>query len=157
MCTDEELELHNIHIVYAGGGFMFENFKSRVKQCRFADRVHLLGIIHKKDVNEIFKLSDVYVIASDFEGTSVSLLEAMYNSLPIIASRAPGIIRTVTDNKDALMFTTKNAEELKINLLRICSDNNLKKTISLAAKETYEKNYSYDKMINEYTKILYRE
>ena len=157
MCTDEELELHNIHIVYAGGGFMFENFKSRVKQCRFADRVHLLGIIHKKNVNEIFKLSDVYVIASDFEGTSVSLLEAMYNSLPIIASRAPGIIRTVTDNKDALMFTTKNAEELKINLLRICSDNNLKKTISLAAKETYEKNYSYDKMINEYMKILYRE
>lgn len=157
MCTEQEVEQHNIHIVYAGGGFMLEDFMSRVKQCRFADRVHLLGIIHKESVKEIFKLSDIYVIASDFEGTSVSLLEAMYNSLAIIASRAPGITKTVTENEDALMFTTKNAEELKTCLLRMYSDNDLKKAISLAAKETYEKNYSYDKMIDEYIKILNKE
>ena len=157
MCTEREVEQYNVHIVYVGGGFMFEDFKSRTRQSRFADRIHLLGIIHKENVKEIFKLTDIYVIASDFEGTSISLLEAMYNSLPVIASKASGITRIVTENKDALMFTTKNAEELKKNLLRICDDNDLKKAISLAAKETYEKNYSYENMINEYIKILNKE
>lgn len=154
LCTPQEIEQHNIHLVYAGGGRMFEEFKARVTKSRYADRVHILGIVPKENVNEIMKLSDQYVIASDFEGTSVSLLEAMYNSLPIITSRAPGIIKTINEKDEALMFTTKNAEELKAHILNICNDSNLATTLSYAARKAYDERYSYDRMIDMYVQIL---
>lgn len=154
LCTQQEIETHNLHIVYAGGGSMFEEFKSRVKQSSFSERVHMLGIVPKENVNEIFKLSDLYVIASDFEGTSVSLLEAMHNSLPIIASRAPGIVNTINEEKEALMFTTNSAEELKVNILKICTDTSLVSKLTAAAREAYEKRYNYERMIDRYVKIL---
>ena len=154
LCTPQEIEQHNIHLVYAGGGHMFEEFKARVTKSRYADRVHILGIVPKENVNEIMKLSDQYVIASDFEGTPVSLLEAMYNSLPIITSRAPGIIKTINEQDEALMFTTKNAEELKAHILNICNDSNLATTLSYAARKAYDERYSYDRMIDMYVQIL---
>ena len=155
--TPQELEQHNIHIVYAGGGHMFDDFKSRVYKSPHTNRVHMLGIVPKENVNEIMKLSDQYLIASDFEGTSVSLLEAMYNSLPIITSRAPGIVNTISENKEALMFTTKNASELKDNILKICTDKELAKNLSKEARKAYEERYSYEKMIDRYVQILNKE
>lgn len=154
LCTQQEIERHNIHVVYAGGGSMLEDFKIRVSQSCYADRVHMLGIVPKENVNEIMKLSDQYVIASDFEGTSVSLLEAMYNSLPIMTSRAPGIIKTINEKNEALMFTTKNAEELKTHILNICNEPDLAKELSSAARKAYDERYSYDTMIDRYVQIL---
>ena len=157
LCTPQEIEQHNIHVVYAGGGSMLEDFKTRVSKSRYADRVHMLGIVPKENVNEIFKMSDMYVIASDFEGTSVSLLEAMYNSLPIMTSSAPGIIKTINEKNEALMFTTKNAEELKTHILDICNEPDLAKELSSAARKAYDERYSYDTMIDRYVQILNKE
>lgn len=157
LCTPQEIEKYNIHIVYAGRGYMFEDFKARVKDSPLANRTHLLGTIPKENVNEIFKMSDIYVIASDFEGTSVSLLEAMYNSLPIITSRAPGIIKTINEKDEALMFTTKNADELKKHILDICNDSDMAATLASAARKAYDERFIYDTMIDRYVQILNKE
>ena len=47
-------------------------------------------------IPDYYKTADFYIISSDYEGTSLSLLEAMFNKLAIIASDAPGINRMLT-------------------------------------------------------------
>ena len=150
----EELERFNIHIAYAGTGNMIKTLKDIAQNNDLADRVHFLGFVPKETVNEVFKMSDAYTIASDFEGTSVSLLEAMYNKIPILASNAPGINDMVKDNYSALMFEIKNENELKKQIQIILKDNTVTKIISTNAYNDFISKYRYEDMIDRYTTIF---
>ncbi len=155
MIDNEELEKYNLHIVYAGLGEMIDQLKQMSRDYSLVNRVHFLGFVPKEKVNQVMKLSDIYIIASDFEGTSVSLLEAMYNGMPILASNAPGINETITPN-ECMMFPTKDAVALKDNIIAILNNSSLCGQLSNNAKTRYFKLYNFDYMINRYIEILTR-
>ena len=152
--TSKELEEINPCIVFAGSGNQQQAMKELASNLEISDRVFFLGNIAKENVNEIYKLSDIYVIASDYEGTSVSLLEAMYNSKMIIASKAIGIMDMVTENSDCMMFEIQNNTELKNAIIKIVTNKNFAINISTNAKATYDKHYNYKNIIEEYKNIL---
>ena len=154
--SSEELKLYNPHIVYAGDGASREYLKKKAAEYKLENRISFLGNIPKEKVKDIYKLSDYYLIASDFEGTSVSLLEAMFNRKPIIASRVSGIVNTIREGKDCLMFTVKNAAELKGCLIKYIQQPQLAKDLSSNAYEHYLCNYNYDNVVAEYIEILNR-
>lgn len=151
--TKEDIEKYNIHIAYAGTGNMLEPLKRKAEQLGLGSRVHFLGFVPKEQVNEVFKMSDAYTIASDFEGTSVSLLEAMYNKLPILASDAPGINDMVNSNC-AFMFKTKDAGELNKQMLAILTAPELAGTVAQNAHNEYTKRYNYENMLERYINIF---
>lgn len=152
--SPEELKQFNPYIVYAGNGASREYLKKKAAEYKLENRISFLGNIPKEKVKDIYKLSDYYLIASDFEGTSVSLLEAMFNRKPIIASRVPGIVNTIREGKECQMFTVKNAAELKECLIQYIQQPQLAKDLSLKAYEHYLYNYNYDNVVAEYIKIL---
>ena len=154
--SSEELKLFNPHIVYAGDGASREYLKKKAAEYKLENRISFLGNIPKEKVKDIYKLSDYYLIASDFEGTSVSLLEAMFNRKPIIASRVSGIVNTIREGKDCLMFTVKNAAELKGCLIKYIQQPQLAKDLSSNAYEHYLCNYNYYNVVAEYIEILNR-
>ena len=133
---------------------MVESLKEKAKEYGIAERVHFLGFVPKEDVNRIFKMADAYIIASDFEGTSVSLLEAMYNRKPIIASDAPGINDMITDGESGLLFKTGNAGEVKKHLITYFTQPQLAEMLSNGAYKVFESTYSYSKMIENYIRIF---
>ena len=148
-----ELSRLNPHIVYAGTGNMVAQLKQKAMEYDIDERVHFLGFVPKKDVNEVMKLSDIYVIASDFEGTSVSLLEAMYNGKMIIASDAPGIKDTINKG-ECLMFPTKDAVALKKAIVNMLDDHGLQKQLAANARLRYQKSYNYNNVISDYLTML---
>lgn len=154
MFTKEELTKYNIHIAYAGRGYMVESLKEIAKEKELNDNVHFLGFVPKEDVNKVFKMTDVYTIASDFEGTSVSLLEAMFNKKTILASNAPGIKDMVKDKYSALLFETKNATELYGHIKRLLDNPKLGEELSNKAFNDFTANYSYQDMLNRYIRIF---
>lgn len=152
--SKEEMQQYKPHIVYAGSGNMLQPMKEKAGSLGIADNVHFLGFVPKEQVNKVFKMSDMYIIASDFEGTSVSLLEAMFNKLPIIASDAPGINDMVKDNVSALLFKTKCAVEVKEHIKTIIDTPELAQNISDGAYREFEAKYSYKNVIDRYTEIF---
>lgn len=152
--TEDEIHEVNPHIVYAGNGAMMQDLKQFVKEKRIEDRVTFLGIVPKENINEIYKMSDIYLIASDFEGTSVSLLEAMFNKMPIIASRAPGIIDTIKEGTECLMFKIKDYKELKDCIIKLLSDKVLVNQLADHAYNHFKCDYSYDDVIEKYIQLL---
>ena len=150
----QELEDIKPFILFAGGGDKLQEMKDLAKELNIDKNVKLLGNVAKEKVNEIYKLSDIYVIASDYEGTSVSLLEAMYNKKPIIASKARGIVDMLTEGNNCLMFNTKNEIELKEAVVRMATDKQLAEELSNNAQKTYNEKYSYSNTIDEYKKYL---
>lgn len=152
--NNTELKQYNPYIVYAGDGQKRPELQQFASDHNLLDRVKFLGNVPKERVNEIFKLSDIYVISSDFEGTSVSLLEAMFHKIPIIASDVQGIKDTVTRDKECLMFSARNPHELKYMICKYLSDDKLQNDMTEKAFYKYNKIYNYSNIISLYKNIL---
>lgn len=152
--TKDEMTKYNPVIVFAGHNKIGGGFISLQDELGIADRVKMLGFVPKEKICEILQLSDIYVIASEYEGTSVSLLEAMFNSMPIVASRVSGIVDTVTEGNSAVMFDVGNAGQMKESIIGLLSNPETRKSLGISAKEEYEKKYSYSRIVNDYLTIL---
>lgn len=152
--TVEEIQRLNPFIVYAGDGPMRNELEVLVADMTLQDRVCMLGMIPNNMVKEIMAMSDVYIISSDFEGTSVSLLEAMYNSKVIISSDVPGLRDMVSNNHTGLLFTVKDESSLKESMLRCVKLEDLSDSLAKNARMDFDKRYNYDEMVTEYLRLI---
>ena len=154
LMNDSELSTYNPYIVFAGSGPMLESLKQSAQDLGIAQRVKFLGFVPKEAVNEIYELSDIYVICSDFEGTSVSLLEAMFHKIPIIATNVQGINDTVQKDIDCLMFDLNDTKTLKALICTFVSNEHLKSKLTDNAYQHYLKKYNYSNIISYYKNVL---
>lgn len=152
--SKEQLEKYKPFAVFAGDGNMKEELAIIAKENNIENRVRFLGSIPKETVNEIFALSDIYLIASDFEGTSVSLLEAMFNKMPIVISKAHGLVDMIEDEVDGLAFEMRNNDALKECIMRYLDDESLRSRLSGSAYRKYCRKYSYSDVVSSYKDLL---
>ena len=80
----------NARVVMAGNGDLMESMIRLVAKKGLADRFHFTGFLHGKQVYEMFKVSDVYVMPSVSEPFGISPLEAMQCGVPSIISKQSG-------------------------------------------------------------------
>ncbi len=149
-----ELETYRPHAVYAGDGPMEDDLKHFVEINGLSEYVTFLGVVPNDKVCEIMCMADIYLIASDFEGTSVSLLEAMFNAKPIVASDVPGLRNMIESGRNGLLYEVSSAVELKKCLIELFSDADKARKLGMAAKDSYNARYDYIKMIEAYKELL---
>ena len=80
----------NARVVMAGSGDLLESMIHLVAQKGLSDRFHFTGFLRGKQVYEMFKVSDVYVMPSVSEPFGISPLEAMQCGVPTIISKQSG-------------------------------------------------------------------
>lgn len=80
----------NVRFVMAGGGDMEAAMIRLVAKRDIADRFHFTGFLRGKEVYQMFKDSDVYVMPSVSEPFGISPLEAMEMGVPSIISKQSG-------------------------------------------------------------------
>ena len=80
----------NVRFVMAGSGDMMEQMIDLVARKQIADRFHFTGFMRGKEVYEVFKSSDVYMMPSISEPFGISPLEAMQCGVPCIISKQSG-------------------------------------------------------------------
>ena len=80
----------HIRFVMAGSGDMMDQMIQLVANRGIADRFHFTGFLRGKQVYEMLKSSDVYVMPSVSEPFGISPLEAMQCGVPSIISHQSG-------------------------------------------------------------------
>ncbi len=83
-------KVHNVQFVMAGGGDMMEKMIRLAAQRDISDRFHFAGFLRGKQVYEMLKASDVYIMPSVSEPFGISPLEAMQMGVPSIISKQSG-------------------------------------------------------------------
>lgn len=104
----KEIENPDIHYAIAGKG----ELKEHIEQLGF-ENVHLLGF--RNDVDELYKVADLYVHPSFREGLSVALMEAIASGTAVIASDIRGNRDVVSQEK---LFDPRNIEMAKEKILQ---------------------------------------
>ena len=83
-------KVHNVQFVMAGSGDMMEKMIRLVARRGISDRFHFTGFLKGKQVYEMLKASDVYIMPSVSEPFGISPLEAMQMGVPSIISKQSG-------------------------------------------------------------------
>jgi glycosyltransferase involved in cell wall biosynthesis len=80
----------NVRFVMAGSGDMMNQMIRLAAQRNISDKFHFTGFMKGKQVYEVLKSSDVYVMPSVSEPFGISPLEAMQCGVPTIISKQSG-------------------------------------------------------------------
>ncbi len=81
----------NVRFVMAGSGDMMNKMIVRVAELNMATKFHFTGFLKGSEVDQMFALSDVYVMPSVSEPFGISPLEAMRSNVPVVISRQSGV------------------------------------------------------------------
>jgi glycosyltransferase involved in cell wall biosynthesis len=76
-------------LLLAGDGSLRAAAGARAEALGLAGRIHFLGV--RKDIPELLAASDIFALASDWEGSPVAVMEAMAAGLPVVATAVGGV------------------------------------------------------------------
>lgn len=96
-----QLNNKNIHYIIAGNGPFENNLVQLATQLGVSNRVHLLG--YRRDVAELYKISNAFVFSSKREGLGLAAIEAMSAGIPVICSDNRGTREYAKDGINALV------------------------------------------------------
>jgi len=95
-----------------GDGGERQNLLTLTSDLALSDNIHFLGFANQRTVFEMMKQSDVIVLPSKMEGNPRVLIEAMMNTVPIVATNVPGIRDMIQHMKTGYLIDHQQPEEL---------------------------------------------
>jgi len=110
-----------VMLVIGHSGSLTVTMRSRVSQLQLEDRVRFIGTITESELPAWLRAAACYVTASEIDGTSVTLLQAMACETPIVASETPGNLGWIDDGKTGSTFTTGSIASLTSALMTVLS------------------------------------
>jgi glycosyltransferase involved in cell wall biosynthesis len=145
-----EFKDENIKLDIVGTGPYLDELKVLITRLGLEERVLCHGRVDDDELSKLFTLADIYLMPTTRqEGLPLTILEAMANGLPVIASDIGGISQVIENDEDGLLVKPGNVSEL-INAIRILkNDEEMRLEFSTAARKTIEDKYSKERMVDE--------
>ncbi|WP_194975561.1 glycosyltransferase family 4 protein [Aquiflexum lacus] len=81
----------NVRFVMAGSGDLLNRMIERVAELGMGTKFHFTGFLKGKDVDDMYAISDVYVMPSVSEPFGIAPLEAVRHNTPVIISKQSGV------------------------------------------------------------------
>lgn len=81
----------NVRFVMAGNGDLLNKMIVRVAELGMGTKFHFTGFLKGKDVDDMYAISDVYVMPSVSEPFGIAPLEAVRHNTPVIISKQSGV------------------------------------------------------------------
>ena len=111
---------------------------------------------NRRDIPELLNSLDIFVLPSLNEGISNTILEAMVAAIPVVASKVGGNPELVKDGITGRLFDSGDSETLANIILDYCQDTEKRKFHGREARQIVMKNFSMDKMIDQYKTVWKR-
>jgi len=111
---------------------------------------------HRDDAGELMGHFDAFWLASDFEGQSNSLMEAMAAGVPVVASDIAPNLELVTHEETGLIVPVGDKATFAMAADRLLKDPEFAGGIAANAQRQMRENFSIDAMVNAHAE-LYRE
>jgi glycosyltransferase involved in cell wall biosynthesis len=137
----------------AGCGSQEKMLKSVSMELGISKRVLFLGL--RDDLAEIYPLFDAFLLTSYSEGISVTLLEAMSNGVPTVATRVGGNPEVVVEGETGLLVNSDDDADLAVKILELLTSPERARLMGAKGRGRVGTHFSFDKMIRCYSN-LYR-
>jgi N-acetyl-alpha-D-glucosaminyl L-malate synthase BshA len=141
-------------LVLVGEGPQRRELERQIHQQHLDEKVFLLG--QQKNIPQLLKSSDLFVLPSIKEAFGLVLLEAMAAGLPVIATRVGGIPEIIEDQKNGLLVESKSSDALVEAIFKLMKSKDLRQKLVMTGLKRV-KIFALEKMItqteNVYSKL----
>ncbi len=120
----------------------------RAKQLGISEFVNFVG--KRENIADYLGIADIFLLPSELESFGLAALEAQACEVPVVASRIGGIPEVVTDNETGFMSEIGNIEKMSEDVLKLLSDEEMRREFGKNARESAISRYSTEKIIPQY-------
>ena len=104
-------------LALSGDGPCRADLEAFVAEKNLCDSVLFLGI--RDDVPNVLSAADVFVLSSDYEGSPLSVMEALTARLPVVSTSVGGVPELINDGKTGLLVPPSDADSLHIAMSKL--------------------------------------
>lgn len=103
------------------------------------------GKLKQNKVADFLNTLDIYLNTTEFESFGVSTIEAMACGIPVVAHGVGGAKEIIEHNKDGILYTPNNIENICEAILSLLKNKSLKENVIKNARSKVENLYNIDK------------
>ncbi|MCI8292069.1 MAG: glycosyltransferase family 4 protein [Hespellia sp.] len=134
-----------VSFVLVGRNFVSDYGNAITERSNAISNCFILGEKTNQEIEKIYQMLDVLVVASRAETVSMVAIEAMMMGKICIVSDQTGIAEYIEHGKNGFIFQSENDKELSAIMLWCYQNRGKLDVIRKAARETYEQNFSMDR------------
>lgn len=122
----------NFFLILLGEGRELEALQQQAAELKISDRIKFAGF--QRDCGQWMRLIDCLVQPSLTEGTPNSVLEALVEKLPVVATAVGGVPDLITDRKSGLLVPPSDPEAFAEAMLEVYNSPALREQLSQGAQ-----------------------
>lgn len=134
-------------LTLVGGGPLLAYYQQLTKELGIQDKVIFVG--EDRDVIGHMNQADIFVLVSKSEGLPLSIIEAMREGVPIVASDVGGVNELLQHGKQGFLIKKGDNAFLKKALLSLISSEELRKKYGISARNRFMNEFSFEKMYDQ--------
>ena len=142
---------HCARLVLIGDGPIRGEIQQIIEDEGIQSLVWMAG--ERQDIPDLMRSLDLFVLPSEAEGISNTILEAMSSGLPIVATDVGGNSELVKDGNTGLLVPPKNPSAMADAMAKYLMDHELMLQHGAAGRTRAESHFSMDVMVDGYSAV----
>jgi glycosyltransferase involved in cell wall biosynthesis len=153
-------EYPNVNLIIGGDGPLLNTLRSQAVELNFQEKIQFSGSINWNEVPEFLANSDIFILPSipdrrgNVDGLPTVLLEAMSSGVAVIATDIGGVNMVVSNQDNGIIIPHGDVQAIENSILKLISDDALRKNLGTAARETILKKYNWQSVVERISTIL---
>ena len=143
------------HFMIVGDGPDRQVLEDRVRSWGLNDNFTFTGF--RKDVPDLLRASDVFVLTSLDEGLPNVILEAMAAGIPVVATHVGGVNELVVDKVTGFLVQPKDVRAIADGIARLLNDEDLASKMGQDGAERVRQEFTLEKNVDELERLFERE
>lgn len=142
-----------IKLIIVGSGYQEKELYEMIERKGLKDCVRHFKNVPEEELYKYYKVSDIYISAFSFLGSSISTLEAMACSLPVITTAQPWLVQ---EGRNGIVLKSNDPELIEGAVLKLVKEGDLKEKgkVSKDIVKDFEWDHIAGKALEEYKEIV---
>lgn len=150
-------QVSQVKCLIVGPGSERARLGEEVVALGIADRVIFADRVPNSEMPKYYAASDIAVLPSLIEATSIAGLEAMATGKPLVGTNIGGIPQIIADGETGILVPPRDPEKLAYAIISLLNDNGKRVTMGLNARKRAETEFRWqiiaEKIQNVYDEV----
>ena len=138
----------NTKLIMVGDGPLENECIELINKLNLTSKVHLAG--YQKNSKDFYKIFDIFMLSSHYEGMPYALLEAMIMGIPSVGTDVVGIKDLIVHGETGYLAKEEDFQGLASAVINLLENPELISVFSENAKRITKANYDFNNGIKEY-------
>ena len=145
---------NNVKLILIGKGESkyVEKVKKEIEKYNLNDKIIYIEKMQQEELSNIYKISDIFLLPTEYEIFGMVLLEAMYFGLPCITSINGGSSTIIKNGINGMIIDKFDMNSWTNSIKLLLNSDELKIKIGESAKRTIINNFLWNKLVDNFIK-----